>query len=191
MTQTFGIKLFSADAWSYFGGRLIIQKKVQSEERKQERRRKKLEQQEEYRKAVAARLAEHEKYAAKLAELERVKWEPRILRIQNSGMIDVYIYDSHARAKNWAAIVEVEPTKPGGLKRFFFDYGRGVVRHIVPERLQCGDIVEFAADYASSTGKKSVNRAYCVITSLSKDAMGIHPYPSFQAAFNHTSTRVE
>lgn len=150
----------------------------------------------EAREAERARLeeirrAEAAEWVLQAAEAERQKWLPRTYRIMNRGMIDVPVWEDHGlRGKNWGAIVEVDPTAPGGLRRFWFNRGRGVAKYIVPEQLQVGHTVEFGADYITSVGRRKPDRFYGVVVGLSEVEMVLQPYADVVAAISHRSVRV-
>lgn len=135
-------------------------------------------------------MARAEQEAREAAEREQRKWLPRTLRIVNRGLIDVLLWLDHPRARNWLAVVNVDPTAPGGLSRAFFGRGRGPSRYVVPESLAAGMILEFAADYVTYAGRKVPDRRYAVVTGLTAEAMTIHPYPTFEAAFQHQMVRI-
>jgi hypothetical protein len=129
---------------------------------------------------------------ASVEEAERQRYLPRDLRVSNRGLLDVLIYLRHRRAKNWVAIVAIDPTAPGGLSRIFFEYARrnGPAKYIVPERLEVGNILEFGADYVTSFGRTKPDRIYAFVTGVTNEAIGVHPYPTYEAATGHRLVRV-
>lgn len=127
------------------------------------------------------RAAEAERKAA-AAEAERQRWLPKRFVALNGGMLEVPVWENHARAKNWAAIVELDGTAPGGLRRFWFNRGNGPVVYIIPPQLQVGDAVEFGADYVRFSGRRDPERWYGVVRTIAKDHLLIQPYPDVTQA---------
>jgi len=129
---------------------------------------------------------------AKRDEEERQRWLPKSLRVVNRGLLDVLIHCSHRRAKNWVAIVAVDPVMPGGLSRVFFDRARakGPAKYIVPERLEVGNVLEFGADYVQGTGKVEPNRVFAMVTLVTADHIEVKPYKTYEEALDHKFLRV-
>jgi hypothetical protein len=100
---------------------------------------------------------------ASLEQAERDRWLPRRFQVMNGGLLEVPIWGSHHRCKNWAAIVSLDPTKPGGIDRWWFNRGSGPVKLIVPNELEVHDPVEFGADYIRGSGYRDPERWYGVI----------------------------
>jgi hypothetical protein len=115
-------------------------------------------------------------------EAERQRWLPKRFAALNGGLLAVPVWDDSARAKNWAAIIEVDGTAPGGLRRFWFNRGNGPVFYIVPPQLEVGDAVEFAADYVRVSGRRDPTRWYGVVRAIAKDHLLLQPYPDVTAA---------
>jgi hypothetical protein len=88
-----------------------------------------------------------------------------IFKIELGAMIEVPIYETHHRGKNWMAIIEPDPRSPGGLHRTFVERGKGKFYYMVNE-LEIGQNIEFGADYYSSGGRKNKNRWYGRITNI-------------------------
>lgn len=135
--------------------------------------------------AQRARLATHEEIRAfqesrqseAAAQQERARaareqeWAPKDYRVLNRGLMEVPAWNENHRAKNWAAVLEVDPVAPGGLKRKWFNRGNGPVYYVVPESLEPGDAVEFGADRVSYSGNRDGNRWYGVVLAVSSTAV--------------------
>lgn len=107
---------------------------------------------------------------------EEERLRPKTYRIINRGLIDVPIWESHYRGRNWAAIIEVEPLLPGGVKRSWFNRGSGISKYIVPEQLLVGHVVEFGADYITGVGSRREDRFFGVVLSLTTTELILKPY---------------
>lgn len=91
-------------------------------------------------------------------------------------------YRDHKRARNWAATIRLDPTQPGGLSRAFWPRAKGEWYYMVPPSLAAGDAVEFAADYYSCGGRKSVDRWYGTVVSVSGQAVVIEEHATAREA---------
>lgn len=131
---------------------------------------------------VQAFLDEVARRKAAAEEAERQKWLPKRFPALNGGLLGVPIWDDSPRAKNWAAIIEVEATAPGGLRRFWFNRGNGPVFYILPPQLEVGDAVEFGADYVRTSGRRDATRWYGVVREIAKAYVLIQPYPDAASA---------
>lgn len=76
--------------------------------------------------------------------------------LEMNAMNSAPIMGNHRRCKEWAAAVEKDPESPGGLSRDFWSEGGGDFLHIVPADLERGDVIEFAADYYTASGKNDL-----------------------------------
>jgi hypothetical protein len=114
----------------------------------------------------------------RLAQLERQRLAklPKTLRCVNGGLVDVPVYDDHHRAKNWAAVVDIDPVRPGGLQRTWFERGNGPCFYILPRLLTVGHVVEFGADYVTSVGRRKPLRWFGVVIELTSEHVIIQPY---------------
>lgn len=129
------------------------------------------------------RLAEEESRRIK-AELEaRRKTEAQIFSVINRGLLEVPVWSDQELAKNWAAVISVNPARPGGLDRYFFNRGNGPSKYIVPDGLEAGDIIEFGADRYSFGGYQRRERWYGVLISSTPMALCIQPAESVLTAF--------
>lgn len=90
------------------------------------------------------------------------------------ALTQVPVYKNHRRGNNWCAKIGIDPRKPGGLSREFFEVAKGAYYYIVPDGLSAGDALEFGADYVSGTGHKTRNRWYGVVV----DCIGLNDHES-------------
>ena len=89
-------------------------------------------------------------------------------KIVNGALLECPLYNEHHRARNWAAVIDIDGTAPGGLSRRFLPYGRGPVFYVV-EQVALFDVIEFAGDNVSYSGTKRPNRAYGVVVAKTED----------------------
>lgn len=82
------------------------------------------------------------------------------LKVEKGALLEVPVYKSHKRGKNWLAIIELDPASPGGLKRRFLPRARGEYYYFIEPGTYP---VEFGADYYSSSYRKYPNRVYGVL----------------------------
>lgn len=99
------------------------------------------------------------------------------LTIAGGALLEAPIWETHHRGTNYLAIIEVNPTMPGGLGRQFINKGRGDCLYIV-EQVAVLDAVEFAADYTTGVGRRYRNRWHGVVTAKSDSQMALIPCPS-------------
>lgn len=132
----------------------------------------------------AKRLEAHAK-----ADAERRRWEPIRLKCLNGGLLETPVNNSHHRARNWVAIVTLNPTLPGGIDRFWFHRGSGPVPYIVPEQLSVFDVVEFGADYVRGSGTRDPVRWYGVVLAVTQTSIILQPCKTALAAFELSSER--
>jgi hypothetical protein len=110
----------------------------------------------------AARSAAQARVAA-AAEADRVRWLPHRFQVMNGGLLEMPIWGTHHRCRNWAAIISLAPALPGGIDRWWFNRGAGPVKLIVPNELEVHDPIEFGADYIRGSGYRDPERWYGVI----------------------------
>ncbi len=106
---------------------------------------------------------------------EREKWAPKQFVCMNGALLEVPLWEEHFRGKNWAAIIDIDPLKPGGLSRFWFQRGRGPCLYVVPNELKVFDAIEFGADYVRGSGYKDPARWYGVVLQISADFLLVKP----------------
>lgn len=118
-------------------------------------------------KEAAIRKAAEEKErkaAAKVKEEERraslgLGDGDRDFAIENGCLTRVPCWESHARGKNWLAVITPDPTAPGGFRRVFATAAKDDSYYLLPD-WKPGDAVEFGADYYTGGGRKNSNRWY-------------------------------
>lgn len=90
------------------------------------------------------------------------------LRVAGGSILDAPILEESARGANWLAVIDVDPTMPGGLSRNFADKGRGECLYRV-EKIALFDPIEFGADYTTVTGNKHRLRWHGVVIAKTED----------------------
>ena len=68
------------------------------------------------------------------------------LRVLNGGLLDVPLWATRKKAKNWAAVIGADPALPGGLTRDFLEYERGDFFYMLGN-VGLFDSLEFSGDY--------------------------------------------
>jgi hypothetical protein len=94
------------------------------------------------------------------------------LRVVNGAVFSAPVYETHERGKNWFAVIDINPTMPGGLARDFVRTGRGECLYIV-EQVTRFDAVEFGADYVTGAGRKYPKRWYGVVVEKQSELLRI------------------
>lgn len=107
------------------------------------------------------------------------------LTVDHGALTDAPVWESHARGTNWAAtITAIDPAKPGGLDRAFWQRARGDFLYLLPERgVRVGDALEFAGDYTTASGNRSPNRWYGVVTEIGTATLVLAGYDTARAAY--------
>jgi len=100
-------------------------------------------------------------------KLEKIKSQLRI-EIENGAMRSAPVYETHRRGKNWAAVIELDPKSPGGLKRKFLSRAKGDDYYYMTDGLSVGAPVEFGADYYTAGGSKRECRWYGVVVEMTE-----------------------
>lgn len=91
-------------------------------------------------------------------------------------------WETHARGKNFACTwLSLDPSQPGGVRRTFWDKAKGDYFYHVPSDLQPGAVLEFAADYTTSTGRRSPNRRHFVVVATSDEALVLQKVTAVEA----------
>jgi hypothetical protein len=106
---------------------------------------------------------------------ERDRWLPQRFQVMNGGLLDVPIWGTHHRCRNWGAIITLAPEKPGGIDRWWFNRGAGPVKYIVPGELEVHDPIEFGADYIRGSGYRDPERWYGVVLESEPDHLLVEP----------------
>jgi hypothetical protein len=83
------------------------------------------------------------------------------------------VYEKHYRGRNWMAKVRPDANSPGGWARSFATQARGddlayLVKDVFPN-----DVLEFGADYVTSTGKKCPKRVYALVMAVDTELMTV------------------
>jgi hypothetical protein len=104
------------------------------------------------------------------------------LSIELGALKQAPVYERHKRGKNWAAIVAKDPTAPGGLARKFLTGAKGEYFYMVSGDVVPGAVIEFGADYYTTSGSKRAERWYGVVVSVSdSELVLIHAEDKAQA----------
>ena len=84
----------------------------------------------------------------------------------NRGLTAVPVYEEHHRGRNWCATITADPNAPGGLRREWWNTGRGDFFYILPFDLIAGTAIEFGADYITTYDNRRPNRWYGVVVDI-------------------------
>ena len=76
------------------------------------------------------------------------------LRVANGALLDIPVHEKSKRGKNWMAVIDIDPTMPGGLARRWINRGRGDCYYVI-DQLALFDAVEIAADFTNYNGSKT------------------------------------
>jgi hypothetical protein len=106
-----------------------------------------------------------------------------VLKVEYGALLEVPIYESHWRGKNWMAEIWIDPKAPGGLGRRFFQKANGEYYYII-DRAKAPMAIEFGADYYSGSGKKSPKRWYGVIIRVTTEELVLEEYDTARQAIN-------
>ena len=106
-----------------------------------------------------------------------------ILNHDHGALTQAPIYEQHKRGKNWLAIIDTDPTKPGGLGRQFANRAHGEYLYLI-ENLREGQAIEFGADYYSGRGLKSPKRFYGVIRKITENTIEIEQFKTGKEAIS-------
>lgn len=108
---------------------------------------------------------------------EKEQREPLKFAVMNGAMLEAPVWETHERGSNWAAVIGVDPTKPGGLSRTFVERGRGVCLYTV-DQVTVFDPMEFAGDYFTYAGSKRMTRWYGVVSEKNTEGLTFIPCKS-------------
>jgi hypothetical protein len=101
----------------------------------------------------------------------KIEWlGQRVLGVEAGALTEVPVYESHKRGKNWLAVIQIDPTAPGGLRRTFQRRAYGDYFYMI-DGLARGMAVEFGADYYTGVGRKHATRWYGVVRCVLKDGL--------------------
>lgn len=87
------------------------------------------------------------------------------LKAANGVLLEAPIYENHHRGSNWLAVIDIDPTMPGGLSRRWAKHGRGECLYML-DQVALFDAVEFGADYTTTAGNKKRDRWYGVVVAM-------------------------
>jgi len=109
--------------------------------------------------------------------------KPIRLDVVNDGLLKVPpgAWLDHHRAKNWAAVVDIDGTAPGGFSRRFLPYGRGPVFYLI-ESVALFDVIEFAGDAVTYAGKLRPSRVFAVVVVKTADFIEVELFEDGAAA---------
>jgi len=136
----------------------------------------------------AREVAQAAEAKARAEETLRKKYAPLKLPCLNRALLKVPIWNDHKRARNWAAIVTLDPTVAGGIVRFWLARGPGEVPYILPDTIKVNDVVEFGADkirFASALRDKE--RWYGVVLEVSPLHLLLKPCEDAISAFRYAA----
>lgn len=97
-------------------------------------------------------------------------WEARV---EYGAMMGAPAYEGHKRGRNWMAIIEIDPSAPGGLHREFVKQAHGSTYYYMAPKSLMGKAVEFGADYFSGSGRRRRDREYGVVREITDDKIVI------------------
>lgn len=108
---------------------------------------------------------------------------PVRLEVVNGGLLKLPhgAWCEHHRAKNWAAVIDIDGTAPGGFSRRFLPYGRGPVFYLV-EQVALFDAIEFAGDAVSFSGRVRASRVFAVVVVKTDDFIEVETFEDGAAA---------
>ena len=104
------------------------------------------------------------------------------LEVMDNALLTVPVWYVHSRAKNWAAIVESEPSNAYGVHREFLPYGGGPFVYHLPMSVQRGTILEFAGDHKKLDGGVIPNRHIGIVTSRTDTRLKLRMYETISEA---------
>lgn len=107
--------------------------------------------------------------------------------IELGALVRVPIHNDHKRAKNWLAVVRMDPKSPSGLARRFQARAHGRFYYLV-DGIKPGDVLEFGADYYTGSGRKDARRVYGVVVSITDGELVMDEYQTASEAFTVLKT---
>lgn len=110
-----------------------------------------------------------------------------VMRVLKRGLVDIPIWNSNRRGRNWCAVVKPDPNAPGGMTRAFWTQARGqaaeIFKYVIPEGLSTYDVIEFGADHVSYGGHRSPERWYGIVLALNDTQLFVCPCKDAVTAF--------
>jgi hypothetical protein len=104
-----------------------------------------------------------------LALSKEVQMELKKVKVESGAFVEALEWCNHRRGKNWLASISEDPRAPGGLKRVFWERGRGRFYYIIPRQLDLPLPMEWGGDYYTSRGHKDPHRTYAVLIEITKN----------------------
>ena len=100
-----------------------------------------------------------------------------------NSMQQTPLYTDDKRYKNWCALVQLDPTAPGGFEREFLDRSQAEgFFYNLPNRSIKGRVLEFASDLQYRTGTRKMNREYYLVIQQSETELLLKKIGSKKAA---------
>jgi hypothetical protein len=94
--------------------------------------------------------------------------ELKKVKVESGAFVEALEWCNHKRGKNWLATISEDPRAPGGLRRQFWERGRGRFYYIIPRNLEIPCPVEWGGDYYTSRGHKDPRRVYAVLVEITE-----------------------
>lgn len=102
--------------------------------------------------------------------------DPVTLALEQGFSLSAPVYKNERRAKNRAAIISLDPAKPGGLERKFLEHSSSPYHYYSMAGVTSGMALEFAAE------RRHNKRWYGAVVSATETALVLEPAPSGRAA---------
>ena len=104
--------------------------------------------------------------------------------VQDSYVVEPPVWSDHwERAKNWLAILEETPHKPGGVRRTWCERGHGRFRYSMATVLE-GDAIEFGGDRIWADGEgRSRERWYGEVVKVTDEVMHVRYFETIKEMF--------
>jgi hypothetical protein len=93
------------------------------------------------------------------------------MRIRGGALVEVPVYEEHARGRNWMAKIQPNAHAPGGWDRVFAKKARGKDLYYIVSDIFPGEVLEFAADYYTGFDAKRPLRRYFFVVSRDDDEL--------------------
>lgn len=103
---------------------------------------------------------------------------PISLPVEHGALREAPVFEPHKRGRNWCAVIQPDPAKPGGLDRAFLEVAKGDGNYYLTAPIRAGDALEFGADYISGSGNPQRKRFYAVVLEATDQYIELEPYPT-------------
>lgn len=110
------------------------------------------------------------------------------IKLVDGCVVEPPVYCDHPRGRNWAATVAADKGVQGGVRRDFWQRGPGYLRYVVP-LLSEHAVVEFGADYVSTTPRRHPTRWYGVLVRREELLLVLEDAQDFLAAWRRAAQR--